>query len=179
MKSDGPVLSPAFRVASLAILTAVTAVFTIVVRIPSPIRGGYFNLGDVAVVFTALTFGPLSALVTAGIGTALADLMLSSPQWAPISLLVHGAQGLVMGLIARAIPHRILPAYITAALAGAIGVLVMSGGYLAGGALLAGFGQALTEIPGNLVQSGVGVALGIPLSLAVCRAYPPVNTYTW
>ena len=69
MNDDRPVMSPAFRIASIAVMAAVTAVLTLVVRIPTPARG-YFNLGDVAIVFTAITLGPFSALLAGGIGTA-------------------------------------------------------------------------------------------------------------
>ena len=61
----------AFRIASLAILTALTAVFTYMVRIPIARTGGYLNLGDVIIYFTAFTFGPVSALVAGGLGTAI------------------------------------------------------------------------------------------------------------
>lgn len=174
MEKKEAVLSPALRVATVAILAAVTAVFTIFIRVPSPARG-YFNLGDVAVAFTAFTFGPLSALLAGGIGTALADLIGSYVQWAPISLVVHGLEGLVIGLIVRMRPGHL---GISIA-AGIAGVAVMVGGYLAGGILLTGIGPALAEAPGNIVQSAAGVILGIPLSLAVSRAYPPVRRYSW
>jgi uncharacterized membrane protein len=174
VKNESPLLSPAFRIASIAILTAVTTVFTLFVRVPSPAKG-YFNLGDVAIAFAAFTFGPISALVAGGLGTAFADLIGSFAQWAPISLVVHGLQGLVIGLIARVRPGN-LP---VAIFAGVAGMVVMVVGYAAGGALLTGIGPALAEAPGNIVQSAAGVILGIPLSLAVARAYPPVRTYTW
>lgn len=174
MKDTNPLMSPAFRVASIAVLTAVTTVFTLFVRVPSPARG-YFNLADVAIAFAAFTFGPISAMIAGGLGTAFADLIGSYAQWAPISLVVHGLQGLTIGLIARIKPGN-LP---VAILAGVAGIAVMVVGYGAGGALLTGIGPALAEAPGNLVQSAAGVILGIPLSLAVARAYPPVRTYTW
>lgn len=174
MKDDNPLVSPAFRIASIAVLAGITTAFTLFVRIPSPARG-YFNLGDVAIAFAAYTFGPITALIAGGIGTALADLIGSFAQWAPISLVVHGLQGLVIGLIARAKPGNLL----VSVLAGIAGIAVMVIGYAAGGALLTGIGPAIAEAPGNVVQSAAGIILGIPLSLAVARAYPPVRTFTW
>jgi len=172
--------SPAFRVALLAILTAVTAVFTSVVKIPIAPTKGYLNLGDVAIYFTAFTFGPVSALIAGGVGTALADVLSPYAQWAPISLLVHGLQGLVAGLIA-AVPLRSKGRgfnlfWLAAA---AAGTAVMCAGYLAGGTLMVGFGPALVELPGNLLQNLVGVSGAIPLTIAVHRAYPPVAKLRW
>jgi uncharacterized membrane protein len=174
--------SPAFRVASLAVLTAVTAVFTYLIRIPIAPTRGYLNLGDVAIYFTAFTFGPVSALVAGGLGTALADVLSGYAQWAPISLFVHGLQGLVAGLLAM-VPIRgsrrwgpIEPAWLVA-LAG--GMVVMCAGYLAAGAVMVGLGAALTELPGNVLQNLAGAVGGIPLTLAVRKAYPPVKGLRW
>jgi len=94
-------VSPALRIAMAAVLTAVTVVFTFMVRIPIAPTRGYINLGDVAIYFTAFTFGPITALIAGGVGTALADLLAGYGQWAPISLVIHGAQGLTAGLIIR------------------------------------------------------------------------------
>ena len=174
MQSEGPTVSPAFRIAAVAVLAAVTTVFTLLIQIPSPARG-YFNLGDVAIAFTAYTFGPLTALISGGIGTALADLIGSYVQWAPITLVTHGLEGLVIALIFRVKPGNA----VVVVLAGIAGVAVMVGGYLAGGILLTGIGPALAEAPGNVVQSAAGVIVGIPLSLAVTRAYPPVRRFAW
>ncbi len=109
MNEERPIMSPAFRVASIAVLAAVTTVLTRVVQIPTT-ASNYINLGDVAIVFTAIVFGPFSAALAGGLGTALADL-LSGPYafWAPISLVVHGLQGLVVGLIVRARPINVAP----------------------------------------------------------------------
>ena len=179
MQKDASVISPFFRVASVAVLAAVTTVFTVFIRVPSPARG-YFNLGDMAVAFIAFTFGPFSALIAGGVGTGLADLIGSYVQWAPVSLVVHGLEGLAIGIVVRArarnVPVVALP---MAAAAGLAGVVIMTAGYLLGGIPLMGFQAALAEAPGNLVQSAVGVVLGLPLSFAVTQAYPQIRRYSW
>jgi uncharacterized membrane protein len=182
MNEERAAMSPAFRIASIAVLAAVTTVLTRVVQVPTPARG-YINLGDVAIVFTALTLGPFSAMLAGGLGTAISDL-LSGPFafWAPISLVVHGLQGLLVGLIAAAGAKSRgfgVSAVWLAILAGVVGIVVMVGGYLAAGALIVGFGASLADVPGNLLQGGVGVALGILVAAAVSRAYPPVRQWRW
>ncbi|HUJ76269.1 MAG TPA: ECF transporter S component [bacterium] len=175
MIEEQPAASPAFRVASIAILAAVTTVLTRVVQVPLPARG-YINLGDVAIVFTAIALGPFSGAISGGLGTALADL-LSGPYafWAPISLVVHGLQGLLVGLIARARPGAVGLQVV----GGVVGMAVMAGGYLLAGIFLEGTGPAVTEVPGNLIQGGVGVVLGILVAAAVLRAYPPLKQWKW
>jgi uncharacterized membrane protein len=173
--------SPATRIATIAILTAVTAVLTYLVRIPVPATKGYFNLGDTVIYFTAFTLGPVSALLTGGLGTAIADL-IGYPTFAPISLFVHGLQGLVAALIAG-IPlggrrrRRAFNLYWLVA-AGA-GTALMCAGYLAAEIVMFGVGAALVELPFNLLQNVVGAVVGISLSLAVRKAYPPVEDLRW
>ncbi len=175
MKDDRPIMSPAFRVASIAVLAAVTTVLTRLVQIPTT-ASNYINLGDVIIVFTALIFGPFSAALAGGVGTALADL-LSGPFafWAPISLVVHGLQGLLIGLIVRARPSNV-PLAIAA---GAVGIVIMAGGYFVAGGFITGFGPSLTAIPLNCLQGGVGVVLGLLVAATVERAYPPVRQWKW
>jgi uncharacterized membrane protein len=174
------VASPAFRIASLAILTALTAVFTYIVRVPIARTGGYLNLGDVIIYFTAFTFGPVSALIAGGLGTAITDLISGYSQWAPISLFAHGLQGLVAGLIAsiswRGKDWIFNPFWLVAVVAGTV---VMAGGYLAAQTLMLGIGAALFELPWNLLQNLIGVVGAIPLTIAVRKAYPPVAKMRW
>jgi uncharacterized membrane protein len=175
MTDEKPAFSPAFRIASIAVLAALTTVLTKVVQVPLPARG-YINLGDVAIVFTAIVLGPFSAALAGSLGTALADL-LSGPYafWAPISLVVHGLQGLMVGLIASARPNNV----VVQVLGGIVGMTIMAGGYLAAGVFIEGAGAAVTEVPGNLIQGGVGVVLGLLAAGAVSRAYPPVRQWKW
>jgi len=172
----------AFRLASLAILIAVTTIFTYMIRIPTAPTRGYLNLGDVAIFFTAITFGPVSALITGGIGTALADIISGYAQWAPFTFFAHGMQGLVIGLIifsrktnnetGRIGVVRLILAFLCAS-------IVMAGTYFVTGGIMYGFGAAVTEIPGNILQNVAGVLIGYPLALAVRKAYPPVLSYRW
>jgi uncharacterized membrane protein len=175
MKEDRPIMSPAFRVASIAVLAAVTFVLTSVVKIPTT-PGNYFNLGDVVIVFTALIFGPYSAALAGGLGTSLADLLSGSYAfWAPYTLVAHGLQGLVIGLIVRVRPGNI----VLAAVASVVGIVIMAGGYFIAGLILYGLYPSLATIPANLLQGGVGVVLGLLVAATVERAYPPVRQWKW
>jgi len=170
----------AFRIASIAILTAVTTVATLIVRIPVTPTKGYINLADVAVFFTALTFGPFTALAAGGLGTALADVLGGYAQWAPITFFAHGIQGLLIGLIFRAsgVENRFKTA-IALFLAFAAGTVFMAGTYFLTAGIMYGFAAAAAEIPGNLLQNIAGVAIGFPLFLAVKKAYPPITGFGW
>ena len=166
----------ALRISLVAIMAAVVAVFTMVIRIPSPI-GGYISLCDAAVSFAAYAFGPFTGLIAGGLGAAFADLIGGFPQWALISFIVHGIEVLLMGLIVRK-DSTSIPMLIIAAL---IAVIVVSGGYLMLTTLfgLTVFSEAILEVPGNIVQSAVGAVLGLVLYSGVRKAYRQLDDLRW
>jgi len=51
----------------------------------------------------------------------------------------------------------------------------MVASYLLGGTALKGWEAALAEVPFNALQAIVGGVVGIPLYLAVRRAYPAID----
>jgi len=142
-------------IALAAVLIALTTVFTMFVRLPIPATQGYVNL-------------PGLGFVAGGVGAALADLLGGYAQFALITLFAHGLQGLLAGLIGR-------KGTLAALIAGwAAGAVAMIGVYLIGEIVLLGVGPALAEILPNLGQTAFGGLVGIPLYLAVRRAYPPI-----
>jgi uncharacterized membrane protein len=176
------------QVATAAVMTAVVFAVTLAVRINTPIVG-YIHLGDAPLFFAAFAFGPWIGAIAGGLGTALADIAGGFPQWALISFLVHGLQGLLVGAVffltkrqagSLAAAEDSSRANQAAQLAIGIvlgviagGVVVVAGYYL-GGIALVGKGEAVLEVPFNTVQVLAGSILGIILYLAVRRAYPPL-----
>ena len=159
----------------LAISTAIVAVFTIAIRVPTPL-GVYVRLCDVAVTFISYAFGPVTGFIAGGLGTAVADLAGGFGQWAIVSFVVHGLEGLLISLIARKNPDSFIYKVISALAA----VVIVAGGYfLLTGAFLVGFSAALAEVPANIVQAAVGVIIGLPLSLAVRKAYRKLDDITF
>ncbi len=172
--------SSALKIALIAVLTAVVVVFTIIIKIPTPTKG-YLNLADLAICFIAFTFSPLTAFIAGGLGTALADILSGYPQWAPISFIVHGLEGLVVALIvkrsAQSISDGVPVLKIKIFLAMIFCILIVTGGYFMLSATLMGIGfeAALAGVPGNAFQAAIGVIAGYALSRAVVKAYPPVQ----
>ncbi|MGY8825029.1 MAG: ECF transporter S component [Candidatus Latescibacterota bacterium] len=58
-----------------ALLMALVATATMVLRLPTPATEGYINLGDVVIVAAALLFGPWAGAVAGGVGSAMADVL--------------------------------------------------------------------------------------------------------
>lgn len=154
---------------------AVTAIMTAIVFATTMINltltpdGGYIHLGEAGILFSAFAFGPWVGAIVGGLGTALADLTLGFPVWAPFSLIIHGVQGFVAGWIARRWPG--LGGLILGAVLGGFVVVL---GYLPVGIMLEGSATALASVPFNLIQVTLGGIIAIPLYLLVCRAYPPI-----
>ncbi len=162
--------SPAM-IALIAVLIALVTVFTLVIRVPT-LAGGYGNLSDVAITLASLTFGPWVGLVAGGVGTFLADL-IGFPPFAPISLVAHGLEGLLIGLIGQG--RRSIGWMIVAWLVGSVAMVTS---YLLGETFIlynGNWAPALSEVPTNIFQAVIGGAAGIPLVLAVRKAYPPID----
>jgi len=173
----------AFRIAAIAVLSAIVTIFTVAVRIPIAPTRGYINLGDVAIYFAAFVFGPVSAFLAGGIGTAFADIIGGYGQWAPISFFVHGLQGFLLGIVYNLILSReknnAAGIFITGLTCFLTGTIIMASGYFLAGVFMVGPGAALVEVPGNIIQNIAGVTGGLVLTLSVRKAYPPVVNFRW
>lgn len=160
-----------FRVGIVAAFATLAFVGTMIIRIPIPVTGGYFNLGDTFVMVAALLYGPLVGGLVGAIGPAAADA-IGFPQFILATAVIKGIEGLAMGIIAKGSRKTSLRPLL--AIAVGIGILVV-GYYIFEAAIYPAmatripfFGvtdakAALAEIPPNLLQgvlSGI-VAYGI------------------
>ncbi len=156
------------QISLIAMMAAVTAAATFLIRIPNPM-GGYFNLGDVAVFAVALAFNPLVGGLAGGIGSAIADL-IGFPIFAIPTLIIKGFEGLLASVISnKKSAFRDLLAVVVAGSEMVVGYFVVE--YFV---LQWGLGGALAEIPGNIVQVLVGGLIGIPLGYIVRRNLPEI-----
>ncbi|MFT5088746.1 MAG: putative membrane protein [Candidatus Latescibacterota bacterium] len=152
-----------------ALLMALVATATMVLRLPTPATEGYINLGDVVIVAAALLFGPWAGAVAGGVGSAMADVLGGYAHWAPFTLCIKALEGAIVGWIFRG-QLATLRAYLLAGFAGVAGVISMFLGYFAVEWMLYGPGPALASAVGNAVQAASGVFLGVPLAIALWRS---------
>ena len=85
---------------------AMTTVATMVIAIPVPFTNGYIHLGDSMIFLSVLLLGWKYGAVAAGLGSALADLFLGYPQWAPWTLVIKAVMAILMGLAIEASMKR-------------------------------------------------------------------------
>lgn len=155
-----------------ALLVAVAATATLVIRVPTPATQGYINVGDAVIFVSALLFGPRTGAMAGGIGSALADLIGGYTFWVPFTLVIKGLEGFIAGFLFRKWGRTLTG---PSGIALAILWLVLAGGWMVLGyflveANLYGWGPASASAFGNVVQAGVSVALGLPVALALRRA---------
>jgi len=154
----------------MAIMSALVAVGTLIIRIPNPM-GGYFNVGDVMIFVSALTFNPLIGGVASGLGSAIADI-IGFPIFAIPTLVIKGLEGLLASLITN--KKSFFRDVFAVAAAGAEMVL----GYFLVELYVFqwGLGGALAEVPANIAQIVVGGIVGIPVALVLRRRLPEYLT---
>lgn len=160
-------------VARYGVLTALTAAVTMATFVPFAPTKGYFNLGDSIVFFSSLTFGMKAGGVCGGFGSAVADILLGSGYFAPLTLIAKGSEGAVSG----AVSSLKVGSRLTIVLGIALGGTCMVMSYFIGELLLlnVGLGAALFEAAGNIIQVVVGGSIGALLSYSVKRAYPKLE----
>ena len=157
----------------VAIMIAITCVFTLLIRVPIAPTRGYITLADVGVYFAAFAFGPWIGFLAGGVGTGLADAIAGYPHWTILSFIIHGLQGLVAGYIGKGNKVSwMLVGWVA-------GSVIMVVGYFVAAGILYGWGPAAVEFPGNIIQNVAGGLVGIPLVLAVRKAYPPMEQIGW
>jgi len=150
----------------MAVMSALVTVGTLIVQIPNGM-GGYFNVGDVMIFITALTFNPFIGGVAGGLGSAIADI-IGYPIFALPTLIIKGCEGLIASLIAnKKSVFRDVLAVITAG-------SVMVTGYFLVELYLYGVGGALGEIPANIAQIAIGGLIGIPVAIVLRRRLPAI-----
>ena len=140
------------RLALAGQLCGATLLLTLL-SIPLPSGYGYVNLGDAGVYLCALLLpGGLGALA-AGVGAALADLILGWAVYAPVTLLIKGLTALLAGLALRRAKKAGLPLSLLCCL------LVPLGYFLYETILLTAPVAAVNVLP-NSLQAVIGATLG-------------------
>ena len=164
--------TPVITITITAAFTALVFLSTYLFQVPIPATQGYFNLGDIMIFISGLTFGPIVGGISGGIGSALSDGLGGFGIFVPFTLVIKGLEGFVAGLISRKGAK-----WTTFLLAWAAGSIVMVSGYflaesffialLFGASQYTGIAAATSEFPFNVLQVVGGGLVGIPVSLGL------------
>lgn len=149
------------KIAVTALLAALACVATMVIKIPSPMKG-YLNLGDCVVLTAGWMLSPVYGFLAAGLGSALADLFSGYVVYAPATFLIKGLMALVARFVYKALCGKIYSS-ISRIISGVLAEIIMVLGYYIFEGFMYGFSPSLVNIPANAVQGIAGLVLGFVL----------------
>lgn len=157
------------KMVTAAMLAALVCVATIIIQIPSPTQG-YVNLGDCFVLLSGWLLGPWLGAAAGGIGSMLAEIISGYSIYAPGTLIIKACMAMVAGLIYRALKEK--SSFAAMIVSGIPAQCIMIVGYFFYSGLILGkglFGEtgAVLSIPGNIVQSLVGIAAATAIMLII------------
>lgn len=149
------------KLAVAALLAALTCVVTMVIKIPSPLKG-YLNLGDCVVLTASRVLSPLYGFLAAGLGSALADIFSGYAIYAPATFLIKGLMSLAAYCIYKALNKKINNP-VSHIISGFVAEVIMVLGYYVFEGFMYGFGESLANVAANAVQGAAGLILGFVL----------------
>lgn len=153
------------------VLTALTTVATLVIRIPTPSKG-YINLGDTLVNLCAWMLGGGYGAFAAGFGSALADLISGYAIYAPATFMIKFLMAFVSCLLFHACMKK-CPSLLARIFSAVVAELIMITGYTVfAGILYGSIGAAFASIPENAVQGIFGAGASVALYELILKRIP-------
>ena len=141
-----------------AMLAALTCVATMIIKIPSPLKG-YINLGDCVVLVAGWLLSPGYGFFAAGVGSALADILSGYIIYAPATLIIKGIMALIAHFVYKILSKK-SKSMGPRVISGILAEIAMVMGYFLFEGILYGFGPSVVNIPANAVQGIAGLILG-------------------
>lgn len=156
-----------------SLFAALICVATMLIQIPIPATGGYANLGDGVILICAFLMNPLYAVIAAGLGSMLADLLAGYVSYALGTLIIKAG----LALIATCIFNRFarnrtgLVQLAVMIAASAVAEVFMVLGYFFYEAVCLGIGSgASAAIIGNVGQGAVGAIIACVVTPVLARS---------
>lgn len=154
----------------LALTGMLMALYIICCAFSIPVPGGHLYLNDVVICVAGIILDPISAFMVGGAGALLGDLIFYPPS-ALVSLVVHGAQAVVISVFSHYImkKHPVISSGVGVTLGG----IIMVAGYTLGkiyiygpavyGSSEAALASAIAKLPYEVLQAVLGMVLGMLL----------------
>ena len=149
------------KIVMAALLASLTCVATMIIKIPSPLKG-YLNLGDCIVLVAGWILSPTYGFLAAGLGSALADIFSGYVVYAPATFVIKGIMALVAYYGFKMLRKKIgnLPSRI---ISGVFAEIIMILGYFVFEGFMYGFVPSLVNIPANGMQAIANLIIGVVL----------------
>lgn len=139
------------------------------IRLPIAANGGLVHLGSAMLFICAILFGPRKGAIAGAFGMGLFDLVSGWTLWAPFTFITRGIQGFIVGYIAHSTKIKC-----NETLKNTMAIFIsvppmLAGYYVFESILFKSWIIPLASIPGNLVQSFIGLAVALPLAAALAK----------
>lgn len=144
-----------------ALLASLVCVATMLIKIPSPLKG-YLNLGDCVVLLSGWVLSPVYGFLTAGIGSALADIFSGYIIYAPATFVIKGLMAVTAYFVFKLISKKAKNT-ISKIISGTLAEILMVVCYFLFEGFMYGFIPSAVNIPANAMQGVAGLILGILL----------------
>ncbi len=164
--------TPVITITITAVFTALVSASTFLFQIPIPSTQGYFNLGDIMIFISGLTFGPTIGGFSGGVGSSLSDAVGGFGTFAPFTLVIKGLEGYVAGWISQRSSSRgiLLIAWAAGSIVMVLGYFLAESFFIAlvfGSSDFTGIAAASAEVPFNILQVVGGGIVAIPVSVGI------------
>ena len=146
------------RIVITALMSAMVCVATMMIKIPSPMKG-YLNIGDGIVLLCGWLLAPGYGFIAAGLGSALADMFSGYITYAPATFLIKGLMALIVFACFKLMNKRIgkLPSQMIGAVLAEVAMVL---GYFVFEGFMYGFVPSAVNLLPNAVQGAAGLILG-------------------
>lgn len=149
------------KIVVAAMLAALCCVATMIIKIPSPLKG-YLNLGDCVVLLSGWLLSPVYGFAAAGVGSALADVFSGYIIYAPATFVIKGIMAIIAHYCFKGMQGKIGSAP-SRVIGGALAEIVMILGYFVFEGFMYGFAPSAVNIPANGMQGIAGLVIGLVL----------------
>ena len=146
------------KIISASMLAALCCVATMIIKIPSPLKG-YLNLGDCVVLLSGWLLSPGYAFLAAGVGSSLADIFSGYTVYAPATFIIKGVMAVIAYICYKGLKNKLSVAT-SRIIGGTLAEIMMIFGYFVFEGFLYGFTPSLVNIPANAVQGIAGILIG-------------------
>ncbi len=151
------------KIALGALFIAATVVAT-KIQVPVPAYRIYFNLSEAVIYIAALYMGARTGAIAGALGAGLAELIGAYSFWTPITVVIKGVEGFVVGHLSK---DGTLGSSIKAVIVGAIIMII---GYALAVWLIVGWVAVPAEIGIDIAQTGICALIAIPVSRRLKKA---------
>lgn len=152
-----------------ALFAALVCFATFMIKVPLPVSGGYAHIGDGFIFLAVILIGKKNGAWSGAIGAALADIIGGYSFYALPTFIIKGVMALIMGAVIEKLSSSVKCKWIAGAVTGSVWQVLAY--YIVGSLMVGNFLTTISEIPGNAIQSAVGIIVSAAF-LAVFRHTP-------